>query len=79
MGGIFSPPKPTPPPTPAPAPVSEADLEAKDRQARLDHIQRMRRGRAGLVSTSDTGVKATAEEGLSPFAKATSNTLILGD
>lgn len=56
MGGFFSPPAPpAPPPPPAAAPEDEA------RKQRLDAIARNRRGRQGLVATSDRGLLAPAE------------------
>ncbi|MGB0670900.1 MAG: hypothetical protein ACPGNT_05345 [Rhodospirillales bacterium] len=61
MGGFFSspapaplPPLPQPEPEPAPDPAAEA-AEA-ERQARIDNLERRRRGRAGTITTSDRGL-----------------------
>lgn len=53
MGGFFSP--KTPAPAPAPPPAAE-DPDAKDRERRLEALERRRRGRAGLVRTSERGL-----------------------
>jgi hypothetical protein len=57
MGGLFSAPKPVviaPPPAPDPAPAAEAAAAARD--ARVEAIERARRGLAGTVATSARGV-----------------------
>ncbi|MBI5164408.1 MAG: hypothetical protein HY985_10960 [Magnetospirillum sp.] len=61
MGGLFSSPSPPPappppPPTPAPAPEVVKDPDQEARQQRLDAIARNRRGRYGLIETSERGV-----------------------
>jgi len=53
MGGILSNPS-APPAMPTPAPLP--DYGAEDRQARLDAVDRRRRGRSGTVATSDRGL-----------------------
>ncbi len=54
MGSLFSSPSPPPPP---PAPVIHTPEPAdEDRKARLKALERRRRGRAGLIATSDRGV-----------------------
>lgn len=55
MGGFFS--KPSPAPVYV-APVAETDPEAEARKQREAAIARNRRGRAGMVATSDRGVLA---------------------
>lgn len=57
MGGLFSAPKPPAPPPPPPEPDPEED----DRKARLEAIDRRRRGRAGTIETSSKGVMALQE------------------
>ena len=64
MGGFFSSPEP-PAPTPvvlpvAPAPVDEA------RTKRIEEMERNRRGRAGLIATSDRGLLGTADASATP-------------
>lgn len=59
MGGLFS--APPPPPTvvaPPPAPAPAEDPEAAARAARLEALERRRRGLAGTVNTSYRGVLA---------------------
>ena len=51
MGGIFS--APSPPPLPKPPTV---DTQGEQEQARLDALERRRRGRAGTILTSDRGL-----------------------
>ncbi len=52
MGGFFSAPSvPVPPPPP---PV--VDTAEEERKARLEAIERRRRGRAGTIATSERGV-----------------------
>ena len=51
MGGFFSAPSPPPPPPP-PAP----DPEDEERKRRLEALERRRRGRAGMIHTSDRGL-----------------------
>ena len=53
MGGIFSSPSP-PPPDPAPPPAP--DPEDESRKRRLENLERQRRGRAGLITTSARGL-----------------------
>ncbi len=60
MGGFFS--NPSPPPVYVP-PVVEADPDAEARKQREAAIARNRRGRAGMVATSDRGVLAPAATG----------------
>jgi len=52
MGSLMS--SPSAPPMPAPEPLP--DYGAEDKQARLDAMDRRRRGRAGTVTTSDRGL-----------------------
>ena len=53
MGGFFS----TPKAPPAPAPQSAApSAEDEARRERLQTIQRLRRGRAGLTATGNGGL-----------------------
>lgn len=59
MGGLFGgAPEPPPPPPPAAAP----DPDAEARKQRLDTIARNRRGRLGLIATSDKGVSLDSSE-----------------
>lgn len=51
MGGIFSSPSPPPPPPPP----SEEENQAEERKARLEDIERRRRGRNGTIHTSWSG------------------------
>ncbi len=60
MGGLFS--TPSPPPVAAPAPAPDPEEEA--RKQRLETIARNRRGRQGMIATSERGVLAPAEGGL---------------
>lgn len=55
MGGFFSAPSPPSPPPPIslPSPIDPAVEETKQRQ---DLVDRQRRGRAGLVATSERGL-----------------------
>lgn len=54
MGALFSSPSPPPPP---PAPVIHTpDPVDEERKARLKALERRRRGRAGLVATSEKGL-----------------------
>lgn len=55
MGGFFAPDPPAPAPPPAPAAVT-TDPTAAETQARLDTIDRNRRGLYGTIATSDAGV-----------------------
>jgi len=55
MGGIFS--GPSAPPPPAPAPV--VDISAVEQKARLEAMDRQRRGRAGTILTTDRGLLKT--------------------
>ncbi|WP_291298988.1 hypothetical protein [Elioraea sp.] len=76
MGGIFS--APSPPAqaaTPAPAPVEDPEVAA--RAARLEALERRRRGLAGTVNTSYRGVLApsTLAQGL----PATDRKSLLGE
>jgi hypothetical protein len=57
MGGMFRAPSP-PPPVVAPAPAPAEDPEAAARAARLEALERRRRGLAGTVTTSYRGVLA---------------------
>lgn len=57
MGGIFSAPSPPPLP-PAPEVVDPAIEEEK---ARLESMDRRRRGRSGTIVTSDRGLLETNE------------------
>lgn len=54
MGGFFSSPSSPPPPPPPPAPVANPEDEA--RKQRLEAIARNRRGRQGLIATSERGL-----------------------
>ncbi|OAN50360.1 hypothetical protein A6A04_01800 [Paramagnetospirillum marisnigri] len=54
MGGFFTP--DPPPPSPPPPPVIVTDPEAEAAQARQDAIARNRRGLAGTIATSETGL-----------------------
>jgi hypothetical protein len=61
MGGLLKAPSPpaqiaAPPPPPPPAPVE--DTEAAARAARLEALERRRRGLSGTVNTSYRGVLA---------------------
>lgn len=58
MGGFSS---SRPPPPPPPPPAIDPDEEA--RKQRMDAMSRNRRGRQGLVATSDRGLLAPAEGG----------------
>ncbi len=53
MGGFFAPDPPSPPPPP---PVVVTDPEAEAAQARQEAIARNRRGLAGTIATSETGL-----------------------
>lgn len=66
MGGFFGGPSapPAPPPLP-PAPDPEVDA----RKLRLDNIARNRRGRAGMVATSERGVLEPANSVTGPPRK----------
>jgi len=55
MGGIFSSPSPPPMPTPAPLP----DPAIAEEKARLESMDRRRRGRAGTITTTDRGLLST--------------------
>jgi hypothetical protein len=54
MGGFFGGAPSAPPAPPPPPPMPDASEEA--RKLRLDNIARDRRGRAGMIVTSDRGV-----------------------
>ena len=54
MGGFFSS-GPSAPPAPPPLPAAP-DPEVEARKLRLENIARNRRGRAGMVATSERGV-----------------------
>jgi hypothetical protein len=54
MGGILSAPKA--PPTPTPLPSPKIDTSADQAQARIDELERRRRGRVGTVQTSERGL-----------------------
>lgn len=57
MGAIFGGvPKPPPPPPPPPAPP---DPEVEERKRRLEALERRRRGRAGMIATSERGLLDT--------------------
>ena len=56
MGGFFAPDPPAPAPAPVAVPVAAPDTTAADTQARLDAIDRNRRGLYGTIATSDAGV-----------------------
>ena len=56
MGGFFSPDPPAAAPAVAPVTVSAPDTSAADAQARLDAIDRNRRGLYGTIATSDAGL-----------------------
>lgn len=60
MGGLFS--TPSPPPVAAPAPAPDPEDEA--RKQRLETIARNRRGRQGMIATSERGVLTPVEGGL---------------
>ena len=53
MGGLFGSPS-----VPAPAPAVEPDnsAEEEERQRRLDELDRRRRGRRGMITTSPRGL-----------------------
>ena len=57
MGSLMS--SPSAPPMPAPEPLP--DYAADEQKARLDAMERRRRGRAGTVTTSDRGLVRTNE------------------
>jgi len=57
MGSLFSSPKPPTPPEPPPLP----DPEVKDRERRLEALERRRRGRIGLITTSPRGLLAARD------------------
>lgn len=61
MGGIFS--SPSPPPMPAPP---QDDSKAEQEQARLEGIERRRRGRAGTILTSERGLRHLHERTSGP-------------
>ena len=57
MGSFLGAPKPPPPPPP-PAPLPDpADAE---RKLRLENLERRRRGRAGMIATSNRGLLSEA-------------------
>ncbi|HTH16925.1 MAG TPA: hypothetical protein VL974_09750 [Magnetospirillum sp.] len=60
MGGFFGGGPSAPTYTPPPAPVT-TDPEEEARKERLDAMARNRRGRAGMIATSDSGVLAPAD------------------
>lgn len=72
MGGILSSPKPPAlPPQPEPAPdTGEADAA----KARLETLERRRRGRAGTILTSERGLVRLLDD-----APATHNKTLLGE
>ncbi len=57
MGGFFSAPSPPPPPPPISLPP-QPDPTEEERKQREDLMDRQRRGRAGLIATSDRGFMA---------------------
>lgn len=57
MGSLLS--SPSAPPMPAAEPL--ADYAADEAKARVDAMERRRRGRAGTVTTSDRGLVRTNE------------------
>jgi hypothetical protein len=57
MGGLFTAPKP-PEPAPIVTPAPKEDPEEAARAARLEALERRRRGLAGTVATSYRGVLA---------------------
>ena len=59
MGGFFAPDSPSPAATVGVAAVATPDTTAADTQARLDAIDRNRRGLSGTIATSDAGVLQT--------------------
>jgi len=66
MGGFFGGGSSAPTytaPTPTPAVVETADPDAEARKQREDAMARNRRGRAGMVTTSERGVLAPAPSG----------------
>lgn len=72
MGGFFGggssaptyvAPVPAPAPAPAPVAVENGDPDAEARKQREDAMARNRRGRAGMVATSERGVLAQAPVG----------------
>jgi hypothetical protein len=58
MGGFFAPDAPSA--APVSAPVAAPDTTAAETQARLDAIDRNRRGLYGTIATSDTGALQTS-------------------
>ncbi len=68
MGSIFSSPKPPAITEPPPLP----DTEAQDRERRLEALERRRRGRNGLITTSPRGL-------LTPNRTGTSGKTLLGE
>ncbi|MBC7953423.1 MAG: hypothetical protein H7Z12_16585 [Rhodospirillaceae bacterium] len=66
MGGFFS--GPSAPAAPPPLPAAP-DPEIEARKLRLDNIARNRRGRAGMVTTSERGVLDPVNRAASPSGK----------
>jgi hypothetical protein len=56
MGGFFGGGTPSVPTYTAPAPVPATDPEAEARKQREEAMARNRRGRSGMVATSERGV-----------------------
>jgi hypothetical protein len=61
MGGFFAPDPPSSPPPVALPPSS--DPEAKAAEERLEAINRNRRGLAGTIATSETGLLQPSSKG----------------
>ncbi|MBF0246707.1 MAG: hypothetical protein HQL36_01325 [Alphaproteobacteria bacterium] len=59
MGGIFS--SPSMPAIAAPAPIEDTTAE-EEKKARLEGIERRRRGRAGTIHTSERGLLQSAAD-----------------
>jgi hypothetical protein len=57
MGGFFAPDPPAP--APVSVPVAAPDTTAAETQARLDAVDRNRRGLYGTIATSDAGILQT--------------------
>lgn len=55
MGGLLN--SPSAPPMPAPEPLPDPGVN--EQQARMDALERRRRGRAGTITTSDRGLVRT--------------------
>lgn len=76
MGGIFSAPSP-PAPVVAPPQAQAEDPEAAARAARLEALERRRRGLAGTVNTSFRGVLSQGR--LAQSLPATDRKSLLGE